>query len=81
MFDIRVIQTQGEPHQLPLHCLVYLKMGIEGGNEENKGNEPSTTQHLVEPADDRTDFHHKGTAGAYNDSRQKLADCRYIGGE
>ena len=27
VFDIRVNQTQGEPHQPPLHCLVYLKMG------------------------------------------------------
>lgn len=69
VFDIRVIQTQGEPHQPPLHCLAYLKMGIEGGNEENKGNEPSTTRHLVEPADNPTDFHHKGTAEAYNDSQ------------
>ncbi len=81
VFDIVVNQTKGELYWYPLHCLAYLKMGIEGGSEENKGNEPSTTRHLVEPADYATNFHCKGTAGAYNDSQQELANCRYIGGK
>ena len=82
VFDIVVNQTTGELYWRSLHCLAYLKMGIvEGENEENKGNESSTMRHLVEPVDYATNFHCKGTAGGYKFSRQKLADCRYIGGE
>lgn len=82
VFDIVVNQTKGVLYWGPLHCLAYLKMGIvEGENEENKGNESSTTRHLMESADYATNFHCKGTAGAYNGSRQKLTDSRYIGGE
>ena len=53
-------------------------MGIEGGNEENKGNEPSTTPHLVKPADNPTDTHCKGTVVAHICSRQTLANSRYM---
>lgn len=82
VFDIVVNQTTGELYWRSLHCLAYLKMGIvEGENEENKGNESSTMRHLVEPADYPADSYHKGTAGTYNGSRQKLADSRYIGSE
>jgi len=82
VFDIVVNQTKGELYWYPLHCLAYLKMGtVEGENEENKGNESSTMRHLVEPVDYPTNFHCKGTAGAYNDSQQELANCRYIGGK
>lgn len=41
VFDIRVNQTQGEPHQPPLHCLAYLKMGIaEGKSKRIRGTNP-----------------------------------------
>ncbi len=82
VFDIVVNQTTGELYWCPLHCLAYLKMSC--GKEENgakDGSKSSATQHLVKPADYPADSYHKGTARAYNGSRQKLADSRYIGSE
>ena len=82
VFDIVVNQTTGELYWRSLHCLACLKMGCgKEGNGAKDGSKPSTTRHLVEPADYATNFHCKGTAGAYNGSRQKLADSRYIGSE
>ena len=82
VFDIVVNQTTGELYWRSLHCLAYLKMGtVEGENEENKGNESSATRHLMEFVDYSTNFYRKVTVVAYNDSRQELADCRYIDGE
>ena len=46
-----------------------------------RGTKPPATEHPMELADYPTNSYYKGTAGAYNGSRQKLANCRYIGRE
>lgn len=82
VFDIVVNQTKGELYWRSLHCLACLKMGCgKEGNGAKDGSKSSATQHLVKPADYPADSYHKGTAGTYNGSRQKLADSRYIGSE
>lgn len=41
VFDIVVNQTKGELYWYPLHCLVYLKMGIaEGKSKRIRGTNP-----------------------------------------
>ena len=82
VFDIVVNQTTGELYWRSLHCLAYLKMCCgEERNGAKEGRKSSATRHLMEFVDYSTNFYRKVTAVAYNDSRQELADCRYIDGE
>ena len=54
----------------------------QGGETKTlRGTKPPATGHPMELADYPTNSYHKGTAGAYNGSRQKVADDRYIGRE